>query len=214
MKGKEERETAEFLPQVRNNEKSVVREYCEAFLYAIILALIIRAFVFQAFKIPSGSMIPTLQVGDHILVNKFIYGFKIPFTDIELVPFGEPERGDIIVFKYPKDEKRDFIKRVIARGGDRVEIRNKRVYINGEPLEESYTNKTESFSVNLDNYKPITVPLGHLFMMGDNRDNSMDSRIWGFLEESKVKGKAFLIYFSWDSKHKTVRWNRLFNFLN
>lgn len=210
----------DLLAEVRNNKKSVVREYGEAFLYAIILALVIRTFVVQAFKIPSGSMIPSLLVGDHILVNKFIYGIKIPFTDIELVSFEEPERGDIIVFKYPKDEKRDFIKRVVALPGERVEIRNKRVYIDGKLLKESNTifNQEDSFlesSIsNRDNYGPVTVPPGHLFMMGDNRDNSMDSRFWGFLEEKKIKGKAFLIYFSWESERYRVRWNRLFKVLH
>lgn len=210
----------DLLAEVRNNKKSVVREYGEAFLYAIILALVIRTFVVQAFKIPSGSMIPSLLVGDHILVNKFIYGINIPFTDIELVSFEEPERGDIIVFKYPKDEKRDFIKRVVALPGERVEIRNKRVYINGKLLKESNTifNQEDSFlesSIsNRDNYGPVTVPPGHLFMMGDNRDNSMDSRFWGFLEEKKIKGKAFLIYFSWESERYRVRWNRLFKVLH
>lgn len=210
----------DLLAEVRNNKKSVVREYGEAFLYAIILALVIRTFVVQAFKIPSGSMIPSLLVGDHILVNKFIYGIKIPFTDIEVFSFEEPQMGDIIVFKYPKDEKRDFIKRVIALPGERVEIRNKRVYIDGKLLKESYAifNQEDSFlesSIsNRDNYEPVTVPPGHLFMMGDNRDNSMDSRFWGFLEEKKIKGKAFLIYFSWESERHRVRWNRLFKVLH
>lgn len=210
----------DLLAEVRNNKKSVVREYGEAFLYAIILALVIRTFVVQAFKIPSGSMIPSLLVGDHILVNKFIYGIKIPFTDIEVFSFEEPQMGDIIVFKYPKDEKRDFIKRVVALPGERVEIRNKRVYIDGKLLKESYAifNQEDSFlesSIsNRDNYGPVTVPPGHLFMMGDNRDNSMDSRFWGFLEEKKIKGKAFLIYFSWESERHRVRWNRLFKVLH
>ncbi len=180
---------ADNLKEMSTKKKSVWREYAEAFAIAIILALVIRAFVVQAFKIPSGSMLPTLQVGDHILVNKFIYWFT------------EPKRGDIIVFRFPKDEGRDFIKRIIGLPGETVEIKNKQVYINGQPFEEPYIIHEDSLVYEnphspRDNFGPVVVPEGTFFMMGDNRDHSMDSRFWGFLEHSKIKGKAFIIYFS------------------
>src|SRR3990167_4929728 len=192
-------------------KKSVYREYLEALAYAIVLALFIRAFVVQAFKIPSGSMIPTLQIGDHILVNKFIYGINIPFTDKKLFTFKEPKRGDIIVFIYPGDEDRDFIKRAIGLPGDTIEIRDKQVSINGKPLKEPYAifnehNILGNAGYSRDNYGPVKIPPHHLFVMGDNRDNSMDSRFWGFLDESKVKGRAFIIYWSWYSNDHWVRW--------
>lgn len=167
--------------------KSVPREYAEALIIAVLLALVIRAFVIQAFKIPSGSMLPTLQIGDHILVNKFIYYF-------------EPiRRGEVIVFKYPQDESRDFIKRVIGLPGETLEIRGRQVLINGVPLQEPYAVYADRPSspllerVRLD---PFVIPPGKLFMMGDNRDNSMDSRVWGLLDVHKIKGKAFIVYFS------------------
>jgi signal peptidase I len=195
-------------------KKSIYREYLEAFVYAVVLALIIRAFVVQAFKIPSGSMIPTLLIGDHILVNKFIYGIKIPFTDKKLFAFKEPQRGEIIVFKYPGDEERDFIKRVIGLPGETIEIKGKQVFVNGKPLKEPYTifneHKVPNGPLSLrSHYGPVKVPLNHLFVMGDNRDNSMDSRVWGFLDERKVKGKAFMIYWSWDRNSHWVRWRRI-----
>ncbi|OGW13871.1 MAG: signal peptidase I [Nitrospinae bacterium RIFCSPLOWO2_12_FULL_45_22] len=200
-------------------KKSVYREYLEALAYAIVLALFIRAFVVQAFKIPSGSMIPTLQIGDHILVNKFIYGIKIPFTDKKLFTFKEPKRGDIIVFRYPGDEDRDFIKRAIGLPGDTIEIRDKQVSINGKPLKEPYAifnehNILGNSGYSRDNYGPVKIPPHHLFVMGDNRDNSMDSRFWGFLDESKVKGRAFIIYWSWDSNDHWVRWRRIGDLLH
>ena len=167
--------------------KSVVREYAEAIIIAVLLALVIRTFVVQAFKIPSGSMLPTLQIGDHILVTKFLYYFQ---------PI---QRGDVIVFKFPQDESRDFIKRVIGLPGETLEIRGKQVLINGKPLEDPHAVFDEWPVPRLgerEHFGPIFVPPGHLFMMGDNRDHSMDSRVWGFLDERKVIGKAFIIYFS------------------
>ena len=171
-------------------------------LVAILLALVIRTFVVQAFKIPSGSMLPTLQIGDHLLVNKFIYWF----TDVQ--------RGDIIVFKFPQDEGRDFIKRVIALPGDKVEVRGKQVYVNDKPVQESYAvhldpSMQENPHSPRDNFSPVQVPAGQLFMMGDNRDYSMDSRFWGFLEIKKIKGKAFIIYWSWDRERFRPRWGRI-----
>jgi signal peptidase I len=167
--------------------KSVVREYAEALIIAVLLALVIRTFVVQAFKIPSGSMLPTLQIGDHILVNKFLYYFQ------------PVERGDIIVFKFPQDETRDFIKRVIALPGETLEIRGKQVIINGKPLDEPYAvfgDWPVSRLGERDRLGPMVIPPDRLFMMGDNRDHSMDSRVWGFLDLHKVKGKAFVVYFS------------------
>ena len=195
-------------------QKSKFREYTEALITALVLALIIRAYVVQAFKIPSGSMIPTLLVGDHILVAKFIYGTKIPFSDKRILVFRKPQRGDIIVFKYPKDPSRDFIKRVIGVGGDVVEERNKVVYVNGKPLNEPYVqhvdNDIRPVGMDVrDNFGPVYVPEGKLFVMGDNRDMSYDSRYWGFVDLKAVKGKAFIIYWSWDSKRHLPRLNRI-----
>lgn len=184
------------------SEKSVFRQYAEAIVIAVILALVIRTFVVQAFKIPSGSMLQTLQVGDHILVNKFLYRFT------------DPQHGDIIVFKYPQDEGRDFIKRVVALPGDKVEVRNKQVYVNDKPLTESYAIHLDPVTLEnpgspRDNFGPIIVAPGQLFMMGDNRDYSMDSRFWGFLDMNKIRGKAFIIYWSWDHERFRPRWERI-----
>lgn len=195
-------------------KKHILREYAEAILVAVILALFIRTFVVQAFKIPSGSMKPTLLVGDHILVNKFIYGVRIPFLNKTLIPVKDPERGDIVVFKFPEDPKKDFIKRVIAVEGDTVEIRNKKVYINSQIAEDSHGNFLDPHIIPgggrpRDNVGPVSVPADSLFVMGDNRDHSYDSRFWGFVKLSAVKGKAFVIYWSWDRDNSGVRWGRL-----
>ena len=201
--------------------KSVTREYAEAIFIALLLALFIRTFVVQAFKIPSGSMEETLLIGDHILVSKFAYGTHIPneipilniklFDDIILFP-ALPERGDIIVFKYPKDESRDFIKRVIGIPGDLLEVRHQKVFINGKPYEDRHARHTESPSdsslVPRDDFGPVLVPDNHLFMMGDNRENSQDSRYWGFLDINKVRGKALMIYWSWNQLESWVRFDR------
>ncbi len=199
-------------------KKGIVREYAEAIVLALILALIIRTFVVQAFKIPSGSMIPTLLIGDHILVTKFIYGTRIPFTDKKILIFREPRRGDIIVFKYPKDPSRDFIKRVIGVGGDVVEERDKKVYVNGKPLNEPYIQHTDNDTRPIgmdvrDNFGPVYVPKGKLFVMGDNRDQSYDSRYWGFVDLKAVKGKALIIYWSWDGKRHLPRLSRIGRFI-
>jgi signal peptidase I len=195
-------------------KKSVVREYAEAIVIAAVLALVIRTFIVQAFKIPSGSMEDTLLVGDHILVNKFLYGTHIPFTNMKVLTIREPKRGDIIVFRYPADESKDFIKRLIGMPGDVVEIINKKVYINGKPIVEPYTvyKDDEIFPRSLqarDNFGPIKVPAGNYFMMGDNRDKSLDSRFWGFVSEDKIIGKAMIIYWSWDTDDSWVRWRRM-----
>jgi len=195
-------------------KKNIFREYGEAILIAVILALFIRTFVVQAFKIPSGSMKPTLLVGDHILVNKFIYGVKVPFSNITLIPVKDPKRGDIVVFKFPEDPKKDFIKRVIAVAGDTVQIRNKKVYINDKPMEDPYGTHLDPHLIPggarpRDNLGPVTVPPNSFFVMGDNRDHSYDSRFWGFVNQSAVKGKAFIIYWSWDKENSGIRWRRL-----
>jgi signal peptidase I len=197
-----------------SKKKSKIQEYAEAIIIAILIALFIRTFIVQAFKIPSGSMKPTLLVGDHILVNKFIYGVKIPFVRKTLIPIGNPERGDVIVFIYPEDRSKDFIKRVIAVGGDTVEIHNKKILLNGKPLEDSHGVNVDSviFPASIqprDNFGPVKVPKGTLFVMGDNRDQSYDSRFWGFVDLKDVMGKAFIIYWSWNSSDTWVRWDRL-----
>ncbi len=195
-------------------KKHIIREYAESILIAIVMALIIKTFVVQAFKIPSGSMIPTLKIGDHILVNKFIYGTKLPFTDRVIIPFKRPVSGDIIVFKFPDDENKDFIKRVVGIPGDVVEIKEKKVSINGKPLDESFTAHSDpmvypSGIQPRDNFGPLVVPQNSYFVMGDNRDFSLDSRYWGFVKLNKIKGKAFIIYWSWNGEDRWVRWERL-----
>ena len=203
-------------------KKSVVREYVEAIGIAILLALFIRTFVVQAFKIPSGSMLPTLLIGDHLLVNKFIYGIRVPFSGKILIPLKDPKSGDIIVFKFPKDRSIDYIKRVVGVPGDEIEIKNKKLYLNGKPTNDPHAHFTNTAilpgSVSpKDNFGPVTVPEGKYFVMGDNRDNSSDSRFWGFVETNDVLGKAMIIYWSWDidkpllsmDRVASIRWDRL-----
>ena len=196
-------------------KKGVVRENLEAVFFAFILALIIRAFLVQAYKIPSGSMKDTLLIGDHILVSKFIYGVRMPFTNKTLIPVSTPERGDIVVFKAPVDPPKDFIKRVIGLPGDKIEIRNKHLYINGKRYKnEPYikhvdANIYKGFLNPRDNFGPVKVPENSYFMMGDNRDNSTDSRFLGFIGYERLKGKAFMIYWSWKDTEFGVRWSRL-----
>ena len=212
--------------------KSIIREYAEALIIAIILALTIRVFFVQAFKIPSGSMIPTLLIGDHILVSKLAYGFQLPkdcefqvsfppvtcFSSTMLTQFDSPHRGDIIVFRYPEDENKDFIKRVVGTPGDTIRIQNKKVIVNGEELADSaFTQRIDPGIIDgrinpRDNFGPITVPPDSYFVMGDNRDQSLDSRFWGFVKMDKIKGRAFLVYWSWNGQGNWtnwVRWNRI-----
>lgn len=195
-------------------KKGALRENIEAIIVAVILALFIRTFVVQAFKIPSGSMKDTLLIGDHILVNKFIYGVKAPFLHKTIIPIKDPQRGDIIVFEFPEDPSKDFIKRVIGLPGDVVEIRNKKLVVNGKGIKDGHSihKDPKIFPGRLqprDNLGPITVPEHKLFVMGDNRDFSYDSRFWGFVDLLAVKGKAFIIYWSWDKENFGVRWGRL-----
>jgi signal peptidase I len=194
--------------------KSIVKDYAETIIIAVLIALFIRTFVVQAFKIPSGSMKETLLIGDHILVNKFIYGVKIPFLRKTLISVSEPERGDIVVFIYPMDKTKDFIKRVVAVSGDTVEIKDKRIFINGSPYDDGHGFYTDNlmFPRSIqprDNFGPVKVPDGHIFVMGDNRDQSYDSRFWGFVNHKDVLGKAFIIYWSWSTTDRNARWGRL-----
>ncbi len=198
----------------QSKKKSGLRENIEAVLVAVVLALFIRTFVVQAFKIPSGSMQETLQIGDHILVNKFIYGVKLPFISTTIIPVKNPRRGDIVVFKFPEDPDKDFIKRVIGVAGDVVECRDKQVYVNHKPLNHDHGIHIDPHVIPgevqpRDNFGPVVVPENSLFVMGDNRDHSYDSRFWGFVKLSAVKGKAFIIYWSWDKENFGVRWNRI-----
>jgi signal peptidase I len=187
--------------------KSTVREYFESIVVAVILALFVRTFVFQAFKIPTGSMKPNLLVGDHLLVNKFGSAPAALGLERALLPLRPIQRGDVIVFKFPEEPERDFIKRVIGLPGDALELRNQTVYINGAPLMEPYAHYLfppagDEAGEALDlrrKFGPVSVPAGHFFMMGDNRDDSQDSRYWGFLPASYVKGRALFIYWSFES---------------
>jgi len=193
------------------DKKKLLWEYIKAVLTALVLALIIRAFVIQAFTIPSGSMIPTLLVGDYILVNKFLLGSPIdlPFTNINLFRMPglrRPHKGDVIVFKFPVDPSKDFIKRVVAVEGDKIEARDKIIYVNGVPANEPFMRHTDNLVLpNRDNFGPIEIPKDKFFCMGDNRDNSRDSREWGFVDIKDVKGKALIVYFSKDTSYPLLR---------
>lgn len=201
--------------------RKILKEYVEPIVIAVLIALFIRTFIVQAFKIPSSSMEPTLQVGDHILVSKFIYGVKIPFTQKKLFEYQRPKRGDVIVFVFPMDRSKDFIKRVIGVEGDRIDIEGDKIFLNGKRMDDpwGYYQTQNSWRRSLGPIGPfehVVVPKDHLFVLGDNRDNSQDSRVWGFVHLNEVKGKAFLIYFSgpsflhilfpwiWDE----IRWER------
>jgi len=201
--------------QTVRRRKSLVREYGEAIVIAILLALVIRTLVVQAFTIPSGSMMDTLLVGDYILVNKFLYGPEVPLTDWRLPGLRAPRHGDIIVFKDPQDEKRDFIKRIVATPGESVQIRGNDVYVNGKRVVEPFVKHTapghsgQAYCGYAYGCEPTTVPAESYFVMGDNRDNSQDSRYWGFVKRDRIKGKAFLTYWSWDGDRHWLRWWRL-----
>jgi signal peptidase I len=193
--------------------KSTVREYFESIVIAVILALFIRTFVVQAFKIPTGSMENNLLIGDHLLVNKFVFGPSQSRIERAILPMGTIKRGDVIVFKYPEEPDRDYIKRVIGLPGETVEMKNKKIFINGVPLDEPYVHFLEPPSTETDvheitsidvreRYGPVTVPPNQYFVMGDNRDNSQDSRYWGFLQRDYIKGKALLIYWSYEAERE------------
>jgi signal peptidase I len=197
----------------REFRKSTAREYFESIVIAVILALFIRTFVVQAFKIPTGSMENNLLIGDHLLVNKFVLGPSETRLERMLLPMGTVNRGDVIVFKYPEEPERDYIKRVIGLPGETLELKGKKISINGQPLDEPYVHFLEAPRVGEDNhettsldvrerYGPVTVPPDQYFVMGDNRDNSQDSRYWGFLPRNHIKGKALLIYWSYESERE------------
>jgi len=204
------------------NNKSVVREYVEAIVVAVLLALFVRTFIVQAFKIPSGSMLPTLQIGDHLLVSKFSYGVRLPVIGTSLISRQGPAQGDVVVFRFPRDRSLDYIKRVVAIGGDTIEVRDKQVFLNGQQVENPHAHFTTREIMSAaagprDNFGPVTVPDGKIFVMGDNRDNSYDSRFWGFVDLQDVLGKALIIYWSWDvdkslfsiDRYTSIRWDRL-----
>jgi len=207
--------------------KSTVREYFESICVAVILALFVRTFVVQAFKIPTGSMENNLLIGDHLLVNKFVFAPTLTTLEGKLLPIDPIKRGDILVFKFPEDPDRDFIKRVIGLPGDTVELKGKTVYINGTPLQEPYVHflfaddLPEGVGLSGSDprrkFGPVMVPADHFFMMGDNRDNSEDSRFWGFMPRSYIKGKALFVYFSFGDAAglsgalSNIRWSRMFH---
>ena len=204
-------------------KKPWYREWSEAMIVAVVLALIIRTFLFQAFKIPSGSMLDTLLIGDHLLVNKFIYGTHIPGMDGKYLKIRDPKRGDVIVFEFPGDEgksffqRRDFIKRVVGQPGDIIEVKAKQVYVNGQPVTFEQERHKDSETIPAvasprDFTGPVKVPADSYFVMGDNRDYSFDSRFWGYVHKSKIKGMAFIKYWSWNAEgdllHK-IRFGRI-----
>lgn len=208
-------------------QKSIGREYAEALIIALVLAVFIRTFFIQAYKIPSGSMEPTLLIGDHILVNKMIYGLRVPDSIFGLqipgLPYGqyvmhfEPvHRGDVVVFVFPPDRTKDFIKRVVGIAGDTIQVKNGRVWLNGQPMDDPHAHfevpdSDRSPVTPRDNFGPVQVPPGKIFAMGDNRDRSYDSRFWGFVDENDVEGKALIIYWSWDADGGgllPIRWSR------
>jgi signal peptidase I len=204
-------------------KKSVAREYFESLVIAVILALFVRTWVFQAFKIPSGSMLNNLLIGDHLIVNKMVFAPSVSSAERAILPRRDIRRGDVVVFKSPEEPDRDLIKRVIGLPGERLEMHRKKIFINGAPLDEPYVQFLEPPSTSgpphqddrREEYGPVTVPDRQYFMMGDNRDNSQDSRYWGFLPEPYVKGQALFIYFSLEEDASVtnffggIRWSRL-----
>jgi len=207
-------------------QKSTAREYFESIVVAVILALFIRTFVVQAFKIPTGSMEPNLLVGDHLLVNKFMFAPALSGLERALLPMRPIVRGDVVVFKFPEDPERDFIKRIIGLPGETIEVRGTQVLVNGTAIAQPFAHFLLPHDPNApagdgdprERYGPVTVPAGHYFAMGDNRDNSQDSRHWGFLPGHYVKGRALMIYWSFDDAPSTsgvaqivggTRWSRL-----
>jgi signal peptidase I len=199
-------------------KKRFIKDYLELLIITVLIALFIRAFVVQAFEIPSSSMEPTLLIGDYLLINKFTYGIRIPYTDFKFFQFKKPRRGDVIVFIFPLDPSKDFIKRVIGIEGEKVEIIHNKIYINDRLIDDPWghfvTNQIpRSYLQRMENFGPVVVPKDSLFVLGDNRDNSEDSRFWGFLNVNAVLGKALIFYFSWDQNAENlfdkVRWSRI-----
>jgi len=222
------------------SKEPLIVEYSKSFFPVLLFVLVLRSFIVEPFRIPSSSMMPTLLIGDFILVNKFSYGIRLPVVNTKIIEIDKPERGDIMVFRYPKNPSLDYIKRVIALPGDRVGYFDKHVYINGQrvthqPLGlykgvgqgENMTNAllqhellpSQEHDILIMQERPsiegeIIVPEGHYFMMGDNRDNSNDSRYWGTVPEENIVGKAFMIWMNWDSSHNGIDWKRLGSTIN
>jgi signal peptidase I len=224
----------ERLPGKENSALSIIVEYARAFFPVILLVFILRSFVIEPFRIPSGSMLPTLYIGDFILVDKFRYGIRLPIINVKAFPVGSPKRGEVMVFRYPHDQSTNFIKRVIGLPGDEIVYDQKRLFINGTATErvklDSYKLATSNQSLEVIEYSEaigesaynilndsgrtsrsmtISVPEGSYFVMGDNRDHSNDSRFWGFVPEENIVGRAFLIWFSWNSNDGGVNWSRI-----
>ena len=213
----------------------MIVEYARTFFPIILVVLVLRAFIAEPFRIPSGSMMPTLLPGDFILVNKYTYGVRLPVTNYKMIDMGEPQRGDIAVFRFPKNLSLDYIKRIVGLPGDKIAYRDKQIFINGEPVPQEWLGRytgpgkdlpTAGNSLHIEqlddvrhkillrNSQPAidgqyTVPRGHYFVIGDNRDNSNDSRFWGFVPEENLIGEAIMIWMNWDPVHNTVRWDRI-----
>ena len=191
--------------------KSFAREWIDAILWAAGAYFLISTFLVQGYKIPSASMENTLLIGDMLFANKFIFGAKIPFTSIKLPGIRNPKRGDIVIFTDPQTSSRDLVKRCIGVPGDKVEVKDNHVYVNGEKINEPYVN-IKGFPNPRADFGPINVPTGKYFMLGDNRNNSADSRYWGLLDEKLIKGKVWVVYWSWDNDNHLPRWKRTLNF--
>lgn len=201
-------------PTMISPVKKLVREYVSALAWALVLALVIRTFLIQTFEIPTGSMENTLEVGDHIIANKFLYGLRLPWSGQRLLSIREPRRGDVVIFQFPKDRSQDFIKRLVGLPGDTILVRDKQVFINGQPYTNPHERHTDRRTLSAsagprDNFGPVTVPAGSYFMMGDNRDESYDSRFWGFVPAADVLGLAMVKYWSRVPDTWTVRWHSL-----
>ena len=196
-------------------QKGRIRQNVESIGLALLIALAVRSSVVQAFWVPSGSMLPTIQIGDHLFVNKLAYAVKLPMIG-QIAKIGDPQRNDIVVFISPVDHSTDLIKRLVAVAGDTVEIRNKKLFVNGQEVEDGHANFLDPH-VNSngprDNYGPTKVPEGKVFALGDNRDRSYDSRYWGFADVADIKGKATFVYFSWDSDSHWPRLGRFLHFI-
>jgi signal peptidase I len=202
----------------RKGVKAFGWEFIKTVCLAVILALIVRDSLVMAYVIPSGSMEGTLAIGDRIMVSKCAYGVRLPWIHLEIASGGKIERGDVIVFKHP-EQKTDYVKRVIGLPGEEVRIVDKQVYINGQPIQEPYVRHNDPVTFSgvvtaRDNFGPVIVPKGKLFVLGDNRDNSNDSRFWGFVDQSLVEGQAGLRLWSYDSKHSKIRWSRILTWID
>lgn len=199
----------------KKGKKSTFREYLESIIIAVLLAFVIKTSIVEAYKIPTGSMEDTLLVGDFLLANKFIYGTRLPLIGLKLPALQHPQPGQVVIFKYPLNRKTNYIKRVIATAGQVVEVKNKKVYVDGKLfVDPSLSKHTDSRNIprgvnNRDNFGPVRVPKGYIFVMGDNRDNSYDSRFWGFLDMELIRGKGMIIHFSWepDSNAPRLSWD-------